>query len=128
MAVIDATGLPGLRIVQHTAGGVDPRFLQPKTIVQDLCLVGRGRLRGGLNFVHPVLAINEIQLRRPEVHRAVSPEGRLMDSLSGLHEVTALFGSESATEQPQLPTEMIEILDVDPADVTSRDHTSSPGE
>ena len=50
-----------------------------------------------------------------------------MDGLAELDRIAEVLGPESPPVQPQLPTAVMQVLDVHAADVRWPDHSTSPG-
>jgi hypothetical protein len=81
--------------VQDASAGIDPHFLETKAVMHGLRLVSLCRACGGLDFVYPVLPVNEIEPGRAEVNRRGSRIGGVMYGLAELHRLVEVLGPES---------------------------------
>jgi hypothetical protein len=113
--------------VQDASAGIDSDLLKTEAVMHGLCFVSLCRAGGGLDFVDPVLPVNEVQPGRAEVDWRGSRVRGVVYGLAELHRIAEMLRPEPSPVQPQLPAAVIQVLDVHAADVRRADHSTSPG-
>jgi hypothetical protein len=71
--------------VQDASAGIDPYLLETEAVMHGLRFVSLCRAGRGLDFVYPVLPVDEVEPGRAEIDRRSSRIGRVVYGLAELH-------------------------------------------
>ncbi|GAA1244990.1 hypothetical protein GCM10009665_39810 [Kitasatospora nipponensis] len=75
----------------------------------------------------PVPAVQEVEPGGAEVDGGVAGVGGVVDGFAELHRGVEVFRADSPDVEPQLSAAVVEVLDVDAADIRRVNHRISPG-